>query len=152
MLRTSCKALLIVATSVTFTGCVPLAVQQPSEQSALDNSSRDFNYEVQPGDRLTDIALALTGDIGNWETIASYNDVTEPRRLATGTILRIPGRLRSDGESREDSSLDPGYAAVAGNGKSPTVATGRGATMSIGDINHLPPPSSHTQNHLIRQF
>ena len=126
----SCKALLIVAILVSVSGCASLAVQQTPGQPVASNAPQDFSYRVQPGDRLVDIARALTGDASNWESIAEINGITEPKKLASGSVLRIPGEFRDEPSGTRNASLNPSSRAVASNGGAPSVATGTGVSVA----------------------
>ena len=50
-------------------------------------------WQVRRGDTLRSIAAAVYRDPARWRTLAEFNGITDPRRLAVGTTLRIP-RLR----------------------------------------------------------
>ena len=47
-------------------------------------------WTVQPGDTLSEIALATVGDPARASEIARINGIEDPRRLRTGQILQIP--------------------------------------------------------------
>lgn len=56
-------------------------------------SGGSITHTVAPGDRLSDIALKYTGRIGQWEAIADYNNITDPRTLRIGDTLTIPANM-----------------------------------------------------------
>lgn len=49
----------------------------------------DRTYQVQPGESLADIAFRLAIP---WRRIAELNGLTDPTRIATGQVLRLPGQ------------------------------------------------------------
>ncbi len=66
----------------------PVAVQAPVVQS-------DIQYIVSRGERLAGISHTLTGSQNNWQAIADFNNISNPRLLKSGTVLTIPGYLLS---------------------------------------------------------
>jgi nucleoid-associated protein YgaU len=51
------------------------------------------SYTVKPGDSLSKIAKALTGDLNNWKAIheANRDTIKDPNVIHAGQVLRIPG-------------------------------------------------------------
>ncbi len=68
-------------------------IQNDDERSRLSGS--DITHIVAPGDRLSDIALQYTGQVGQWQAIAAYNNITDPRTLHIGDTLTIPASMIS---------------------------------------------------------
>ena len=58
-----------------------------------DTTSQEIVYEVKPGDSLSSIGKSLTGLYESWEVIAVYNEITDPKSLAVGQTIKIPGTL-----------------------------------------------------------
>jgi tetratricopeptide (TPR) repeat protein len=54
-----------------------------------------FRYQVQPGDRLSDIAQRCVGDKFRFYSLARYNGMPDPRRLTAGQQIKIPGTNKS---------------------------------------------------------
>lgn len=76
--------------SLAIQGCASLPLSGKNGEN-LDN--RHVVYAVKPGDSLSDISEKLTGDVNNWQTIAEYNEITDPRKLAAGDSINIPQHL-----------------------------------------------------------
>ena len=51
-----------------------------------------FNYTVRPGDSLSRIAQRFLNDVYGFYILARYNDIQVPRQVASGQVLRIPGK------------------------------------------------------------
>lgn len=109
--RLSSLAPLLMSVSLVMSGCASTGRQStdPSEQLP----ARDVLYTVQPGDRLGDIALEFTGDVGRWEDIAAANGIDDPRGLHVGTVIEIPAALipaidAPIGEGDNDTSTGSG--------------------------------------------
>ena len=50
----------------------------------------DKLHTVRRGDSLPDLAARIYADAARWRDIALANDIRDPRRLAPGTVLRLP--------------------------------------------------------------
>jgi LysM repeat protein len=50
-----------------------------------------FRYTVQPDDSLSKLAQRFLGDRFRFYILAKYNDITNPSRLQTGQVIKIPG-------------------------------------------------------------
>lgn len=72
-------------------GCAAISPEKHAPPAA--EPLADISYQVENGDRLGDIALRLTGKVSNWQAIAARNDISNPRTLAIGKVLIIPGDL-----------------------------------------------------------
>ncbi len=66
-------------------------IQDDDELARL--AGDNIKHTVAPGDRLSDISLKYTGEIGQWEAIAAYNNITDPRTLRIGDTLTIPASM-----------------------------------------------------------
>ena len=93
-------------------------------------------YDVKPGDRLSEIALRLTGDASNWQTIAQHNGITDPRTLKAGDALVIPNELLDNlVQINRDLDSQPAVDAVqvAGNRRTTIPVTiGNGVSVARG--------------------
>lgn len=94
---------------ILLASCATPDRKQDQEIAAVDNSTPDsdteeyvlneeynlstIEYTVQQGDRLSNIALDITGDATNWREIADFNGITNPRSLQAGVLLAIPTDL-----------------------------------------------------------
>jgi nucleoid-associated protein YgaU len=45
---------------------------------------------VKAGQTLQQIAMAVYGDAGKWQKIATANNIRDPKQIKKGTVLRIP--------------------------------------------------------------
>ncbi len=66
------------------------------------------------GERLDEIAYRHYGDPGAWRTIADANALTDPGRLAPGTLLRIPRALCREENAMKAVALLPQVTVEAG--------------------------------------
>jgi len=75
-------------------GCVGTSERSDAPFSLReDYASGTVSYTVQRGDALANIALEFTGDMSTWQSIAAHNGIDDPRRLAVGQVIQIPGNL-----------------------------------------------------------
>ena len=51
-----------------------------------------FRYTVQRDDSLSKIAQQFMGDRFKFYILAKYNDISNPSRLAAGTVVKVPGK------------------------------------------------------------
>jgi hypothetical protein len=59
-------------------------------QLNLNSPDRTQSHVVQRGDTLTAVAARHYALPSEWRTIATANNINDPRRLAAGTFLRVP--------------------------------------------------------------
>ena len=59
-------------------------------QATLGRES--FAYTVRPSDTLSGIARRFLGDVYAFYILARYNGIEVPRRVASGQVIRIPGK------------------------------------------------------------
>lgn len=85
-------ALVLLATTF-MAGCASVSPGDLPATGNDDTADRGPMYIVQPGDRLSDIALAHTGRIDTWQIIAAFNGIDDPRTLQPGFELEIPPHL-----------------------------------------------------------
>lgn len=64
------------------------AAQQRAETGAAPSEQR--TYTVKKGDTLWAISARELGNGNKWQSIASLNDVRDPRKLKIGQVLRLP--------------------------------------------------------------
>lgn len=124
-LRISICALIALAA----TGC---ATTNPTNSApeAAHVTPKSYTYQVKPGDRLSDIALSITGNIADWKSIASFNGIDDPRSLAAGDTLVIPNDLLPESLSHKAKTHDS-VAQVAANTRSPlSVPTGNSVSVA----------------------
>ncbi|MEW8253949.1 MAG: LysM peptidoglycan-binding domain-containing protein [Candidatus Thiodiazotropha taylori] len=55
---------------------------------------KNFYYDVQPGDSLSQIAKNFLDDPYKFVILARYNDLDNPSKLAPGQRIRVPGVMR----------------------------------------------------------
>ena len=60
-------------------------------RGVLDSPDVDKHYVVRRGDTLSSISGALYRDPSLWREIARANGIADPRRVAPGRELRVPG-------------------------------------------------------------
>ena len=70
-----------------------------------------FRYTVQRDDSMSKLAQQYLGDRFRFYILARYNDIQNPSRLASGQVIKIPGRARP-----------PVIAAVPGAARVPAMA------------------------------
>ena len=68
-----------------------------------------FRYTVQKDDTLSKLAQQFLGDRFRFYILAKYNDIANPSRVATGQVIRIPGRA----PPATTAPADPATAAPA---------------------------------------
>jgi len=64
-----------------------------SAPGAKDLNDVDIMHRVKPHERLGDISIHYTGTSRNWQRIADYNGISDPRLLRMGTVIAIPNSL-----------------------------------------------------------
>lgn len=92
-MRNNASLSIVLSMAVALTaGCATLGTG--SDDDELSRLSGDnIMHTVAPGDRLSDIALKYTGQVSQWEAIAAYNNITDPRTLRIGDTLTIPASM-----------------------------------------------------------
>ncbi len=68
-------------------------VEEQIAASPIHSPEVDKAYTVRRGDTLSGIAAATYQDPARWREIARANGISDPRRLAPGSVLAVP-RLR----------------------------------------------------------
>lgn len=108
MRNNACLSIILSMAVLLIAGCATSTTG--SKRIKDDELSRiadeDVTHTVAPGDRLSDIALKYTGQIGQWEAIAAYNDITDPRTLRIGDTLTIPASMIPARQSPLTTSTD----------------------------------------------
>lgn len=119
--------LLFVVCAIGVTGCAII-----TDRHGATSDPADVSYEVKRGDRLGDISLRLTGEIGNWEAIAERNEIADPRTLAVGQVIVIPGELLqpvNPGNSEGDAQQASPSVTADNATLTPPVTTGNGVSI-----------------------
>lgn len=96
---------------------------------------QDIAYQVVSGDRLGGIAERFTGRFDNWEAIAAYNGITDPRTMAAGETIKIPASLVKPATSNHfvqasTSSVRETSAVASTSGSPISVTTGNGVSVA----------------------
>ena len=104
-------------------------------QEALGRES--FAYTVRPGDTLSRIAGHYLGDIYSFYILARYNEIEVPKKVASGQVIRIPGKARPpDSEASRPTPQPPAPPAPA------PVAAPAPAPAPAAPPSPSPPPPS----------
>ncbi|MDY0743299.1 LysM domain-containing protein [Paucibacter sp. R3-3] len=67
-------------------------LRQISVDPVATLGKESFSYTVRPNDSLSSIAGRFMGDIYSFYILARYNNISVPKQLAGGQVLRIPGK------------------------------------------------------------
>lgn len=100
----STNALALTVAASLLHGCAAVPSEAPQTEEAAQ-PARALSYTVRSGDRLGDIAIALTGKLSNWREIAAHNGIDDPRGLRVGTVLEIPPELFADTVEAADTAV-----------------------------------------------
>lgn len=110
-MRNTCPAALIwimITTLALMAGCgrTPVPPAQPPPPPPVEDpmpvpapppppqaAPEPLRHQVRAGDTLAAIAHWYTGDPNNWTALARANAAIDPRRMAVGTVVRIPDTL-----------------------------------------------------------
>lgn len=90
--RTLASTVLATAIATALAGCATPTTSDDIDAGA-GRPSDSIHYTVRSGDVLGNIALGFTGDADTWRTIAEHNGIQNPKKLAVGTTIEIPGTL-----------------------------------------------------------
>lgn len=93
MQKNTCLSIVLSMAAILVTGCTTPTTRNSANETSTEASRSDVRHIVAPGDRLSDIALKYTGKVGQWQTIAAYNNITDPRTLRIGDTVTIPASL-----------------------------------------------------------
>ena len=69
-----------------------LMLRQLTEDSVVMLGKEYFLYKVLPGDNLSKIAERFLGDKYLFYALARYNNISVPRQLQAGQIIKVPGK------------------------------------------------------------
>lgn len=83
-------------------GCNTVPVQQPN---VVTTEVAVLEYQIKRGDTLAKISQRLTGNPDNWQAIAHFNRLSDPRLIRTGKQLLIPAELLLP-ETKQNASLE----------------------------------------------
>ena len=94
-----------------------------------------FAYTVRPSDTLSRIAGRYLGDIYSFYILARYNGIEVPKKVASGQVIRIPGKAPPPGSEapRPAAQLPAPPAPAAGSVATP-------APMPAAPPSPPPPP------------
>lgn len=76
-------------------------------EGGADIGSAFFHYRIRPNDTLTDLAQRFLGDSLKFYLLAKYNNLPNPSRIATGQIIKIPGKPNVRPKPRPESEVAP---------------------------------------------
>lgn len=107
-----------------------------------------FDYDVQPGESLSELAQRFLGDYRLFIILARYNDIDTPSRLQAGQTIRIPSDYRDAAPSAGASQDRERHArqlleasrpgdAVALYAQVPANTLGREALRTLGDAHRM---------------
>ena len=81
--------------AVTIKEYRPIKVQYKESGAKQSSPDVEKRYVVRAGETLSSISAAVFRDPAQWRAIAVANAITDPRRVAPGTVLTVP-RLTGD--------------------------------------------------------
>ena len=85
------------------------SASEPEMRATADKDDGTAVYVVKKGDTLSEIARQELGDATQWKAIAELNSIEEPKQLAVGKRLQMPGAgAQTDGadrQSEDDGSI-----------------------------------------------
>lgn len=124
-------------------GCAGGPFGKSKTTQATDTPPPDVQYTVEKGDRLASISQSITGDMSHWQDIASYNDISDPRKLRVGTVLFIPASLIP---TEQAQTLNPQLSGQQSDKSESIEAASKSATrVSIPASNALAVVQSNTE-------
>jgi len=108
------------------------ATPQLEQDSDVEKAAAqaDIRHIIAPGDRLSDIALKYTGKVSQWEAIAAYNNITDPRTLRIGDSVTIPSSMIPGSDRLSDETVK----LAKNTNSSANVATGTLALQRTRDV------------------
>ncbi|MDX3909615.1 MAG: LysM peptidoglycan-binding domain-containing protein [Sphingobium sp.] len=108
--------------------------------------AKDFQYRVQPGDRLPALSQRFLGSRLKFYALARYNDIKVPASLKAGQVIRIPGdapppSVVAPRPARADSPRaapsKPAVGTTAPRAKTPELNPARAAQMRASGLTAL---------------
>lgn len=126
MQKSTCLSLILSIAAVFATGCATPITGPDADKVAPAGASSEIQHIIAPGDRLSDIALRYTGQVGQWEAIATHNNITDPRTLRIGDVITIPASMlpTANQAEKDQEAID-----LTGNADNRTHATS--STMAL---------------------
>ena len=92
--NTAWKIAALAALAALLQGCASAPAQTLAIEPTMQNAPiKQVLHRVKPHERLGDIAIQHTGTATNWEKIARYNGISNPRHLRVGAMIAIPPSL-----------------------------------------------------------
>ena len=127
------KTILKLATLATLTsvlvllqGCVTAPMETELITAPIVHSGDiETLHRVRPHERLGDIALHYTGNATNWQNIAKYNGISNPRHLRIGAMIAIPNSLLlpQDSQAQATAARKKDLQLVAASRPNATTTT-----------------------------
>jgi hypothetical protein len=87
------KLLVLASVLILLQGCATAPLELVVTAPSVEPDTSDITHRVRPHERLGDISILYTGTATNWEAIARYNGISNPRTLRIGAMIAIPGSL-----------------------------------------------------------
>jgi hypothetical protein len=123
--NTALKLLALASVLLLLQGCAAAPMEPVMIASRLQPDTNDTMHRVRPHELLGDIAILYTGTATNWEKIARYNGISNPRTLRIGTMIAIPNSLvaRQNPQSLRNTTNKNELQLVAASRPNATTTT-----------------------------
>lgn len=138
--NTASKLITLVSALLFVQGCA-IAPREPlvsAPNLVTQPEVSEIVHRVRPHERLGDIAILYTGNATNWEKIARYNSISNPRKLRIGAMITIPNSLVSQQNLQKLATTKQELQLVAASRPNATTAT----TNSLAVKRGIPQKSS----------
>lgn len=128
---TALKLASLACALVLLQGCAISPMEPAVSASSTQSDISEILHRVRPHERLGDIAIQYTGSAANWENIARYNGISNPRLLRVGAMIAIPSSLvlRQDPLNLADTATKKELQLVAAS--RPNVTTTTTSTLAV---------------------
>ena len=127
----STNALALSVAATLLHGCAAVPGEAPRAEAA--DPPRALSYTVRSGDRLGDIAVAMTGKLAHWREIAAHNGIDDPRALRVGTVLEIPPELLPD-TAEAAEAVDAAASAAADTPELPDASAADAPSVTVAPV------------------
>ena len=104
---------------------LPLALCAALVHGSAQAAPPDIEHRVQIGDTLQALSIRYLGTPQLWPQLQAHNQVSNPRHLQPGTVLRIPMRLLPLGSAQVDFVQGEATVTTPGNASATIVQTGQ---------------------------
>lgn len=121
--NTVLKLATLVSVLVLLQGCATTPMVPVVNTPTVQPEFSEIVHRVRPHERLGDIAIRYTGNATNWEKIARYNGISNPRSLRIGAMIRIPNSLVPQQESQKLATITQELQLVAASLPNATTTT-----------------------------